>query len=80
MPGGTNRRFTVLLRNSAPADLNNLLGALEVDVVALTEIFVPRGYRAEMGMIDAPLSTIISGAPGESRSTAAQGYRSLRIC
>jgi AraC-like DNA-binding protein len=38
----------------SPADLNNLLGALEVDVVALTEIFVPRGYRAEMGMIDAP--------------------------
>jgi AraC family transcriptional regulator, activator of mtrCDE len=27
---------------------------LEIDVVALTEIFVPRGYRAEMGMIDAP--------------------------
>jgi AraC family transcriptional regulator, activator of mtrCDE len=38
----------------SPADLNNLLGALEIDVVALTEIFVPRGYRAEMGMIDAP--------------------------
>jgi AraC family transcriptional regulator, activator of mtrCDE len=37
-----------------PADLDNLLGALEIDVVALTEIFVPRGYRAEMGMIDAP--------------------------
>jgi hypothetical protein len=38
----------------SPADVNRLLGALEVDVVALTEIFVPRGYRAEMGMIDAP--------------------------
>jgi hypothetical protein len=28
--------------------------ALEIDVVALTEILVPRGHRAEMGMIDAP--------------------------
>src|SRR5262245_46864361 len=36
------------------ADLNNLMRALEIDVVALTEILVPRGHRAEMGMIDAP--------------------------
>jgi AraC family transcriptional activator of mtrCDE len=36
------------------ADLNNLMQALEIDVVALTEILVPRGHRAEMGMIDAP--------------------------
>jgi AraC family transcriptional activator of mtrCDE len=35
-------------------DLNNLMQALEIDVVALTEILVPRGHRAEMGMIDAP--------------------------
>jgi AraC family transcriptional activator of mtrCDE len=38
----------------AAADLNNLMRALEIDVVALTEILVPRGHRAEMGMIDAP--------------------------
>src|SRR5262245_45927177 len=36
------------------ADLNHLMRALEIDVVALTEILVPRGHRAEMGMIDAP--------------------------
>jgi AraC-like DNA-binding protein len=35
-------------------DLNNLMRALEIDVVALTELLVPRGYRAEMGMIDVP--------------------------
>ena len=35
-------------------DLNNLLRALDIDVVALTEILVPKGHRAEMGMIDAP--------------------------
>jgi AraC family transcriptional regulator, activator of mtrCDE len=35
-------------------DLNNLMRALDIDVVALTEILVPRGHRAEMGMIDAP--------------------------
>jgi AraC family transcriptional activator of mtrCDE len=36
------------------ADLDNLMQALEIDVVALTEILVPRGHRVEMGMIDAP--------------------------
>jgi AraC-like DNA-binding protein len=36
------------------ADLNNLMRALEIDVVALTEILVPRGHRVEMGMIDTP--------------------------
>jgi AraC family transcriptional activator of mtrCDE len=36
------------------ADLNNLMQALEIDVVALTEILVPRGHRAEMGMTDTP--------------------------
>jgi AraC family transcriptional activator of mtrCDE len=36
------------------ADLNNLMQALEIDVVALTEILVPRGHRVEMGMIDVP--------------------------
>jgi AraC family transcriptional activator of mtrCDE len=36
------------------ADLNNLMRALEIDVVSLREILVPRGHRAEMGMIDTP--------------------------
>ena len=36
------------------ADLNNLMRALEIDVVALTEILVPLGHRVEMGKIDAP--------------------------
>jgi AraC family transcriptional regulator, activator of mtrCDE len=36
------------------ADLDYLMRALEIDVVALTEILVPRGHRVEMGMIDAP--------------------------
>lgn len=36
------------------ADINNLMRALEIDVVALTEILVPRGHRAEMGMHDVP--------------------------
>jgi AraC family transcriptional activator of mtrCDE len=38
----------------AAADLNNLMRALEIDVVALTEILIPPGYRAEMGAMDAP--------------------------
>src|SRR3546814_7941772 len=38
----------------ATADLNNLMQALELDVVALTEMLIPSGYRAEMGTIDAP--------------------------
>jgi AraC family transcriptional activator of mtrCDE len=38
----------------SPADLNNLMRALEIDVVSLREILVPRGHRAEMGMIDTP--------------------------
>jgi AraC family transcriptional activator of mtrCDE len=36
------------------ADLDNLMRALEIDVVSLREILVPRGHRAEMGMIDVP--------------------------
>ena len=35
-------------------ELNNLMGALEIDVVALTEILIPQGHRVEMGTIDAP--------------------------
>lgn len=38
----------------ASADLNNLMRAVEIDVVALTEMLIPSGYRAEMGTIDAP--------------------------
>lgn len=36
------------------ADLNNLLRALDIDLIALTELLVPKGYRAEMGTFDAP--------------------------
>ncbi|KGM34853.1 AraC family transcriptional regulator [Inquilinus limosus MP06] len=36
------------------ADLNNLMRALEIEVIALTEILIPAGHRAEMGTIDAP--------------------------
>jgi AraC family transcriptional activator of mtrCDE len=36
------------------AELDNLMRALEIDVVALTEILVPRGHRAEMGRHDVP--------------------------
>jgi AraC family transcriptional activator of mtrCDE len=38
----------------ATADLNNLMRALEIDVVALTEMLIPSGHRAEMGTLDAP--------------------------
>jgi AraC family transcriptional activator of mtrCDE len=38
----------------SPSDLDGLVQALTIEVVALTEILVPRGYRAEMGNIDAP--------------------------
>jgi AraC family transcriptional activator of mtrCDE len=36
------------------ADLNNLMRALEIDVVSLREVLVPRGHRVEMGLIDTP--------------------------
>ncbi|HTI88581.1 MAG TPA: AraC family transcriptional regulator [Alphaproteobacteria bacterium] len=36
------------------AELDNLMRALEIDVVALTEILVPRGHRVVMGMHDEP--------------------------
>lgn len=38
----------------ATTDLNNLMQALEIDVIALTEMLIPSGHRAEMGTIDAP--------------------------
>jgi AraC family transcriptional activator of mtrCDE len=45
---------TVSASKLSADDLNNLMRALEIDVVSLREILVPRGYRAEMGMIDTP--------------------------
>ncbi|MCD9106180.1 helix-turn-helix transcriptional regulator [Bradyrhizobium japonicum] len=35
-------------------DLNNLMQALDIDVIAMTEILVPRGHRVEFGTIDVP--------------------------
>jgi AraC family transcriptional activator of mtrCDE len=35
-------------------DLNNLMQALDIDVIALTEILVPHGHRVEFGTIDVP--------------------------
>jgi AraC family transcriptional activator of mtrCDE len=36
------------------SDLNKLMSALDIDVVALTELLVPRGHRLELGNIDVP--------------------------
>jgi len=35
-------------------DLNNLMQALDIDVVALTELLVPPGHRVQFGTIDVP--------------------------
>ncbi|MBR0697385.1 helix-turn-helix transcriptional regulator [Bradyrhizobium lablabi] len=35
-------------------DLNNLMQALDINVIALTELVLPRGHRVEFGMIDVP--------------------------
>ena len=51
---GTDSMIAVSASKLSTADLNNLMRALEIDVVALTEILVPRGHRAEMGIIDTP--------------------------
>jgi AraC family transcriptional regulator, activator of mtrCDE len=50
----TDSMITVSATKLANADLNNLMQALEIDVIALTEMLIPSGYRAEMGTIDAP--------------------------
>ena len=50
----TDSMITASASKLSAADLDNLMRALEIDVVALTEILVPRGHRAEMGMIDLP--------------------------
>lgn len=47
----------------ATADLNNLIRTLEIDVVALTEMLIPPGYRSEMGTMDVPaIHYTISGS------------------
>jgi AraC family transcriptional activator of mtrCDE len=35
-------------------DLNNLMQALDIDLIGLTELLVPHGHRVELGKIDAP--------------------------
>ena len=50
----TDSMIAVSASKLSTADLNNLMQALEIDVVALTEILVPRGHRAEMGKHAAP--------------------------
>src|SRR3546814_13047420 len=59
---GTDSMIAVSASKLATADLNNLMQALELDVVAPTEMLIPSGYRAEMGTIDrAALHYTISG-------------------
>jgi AraC-like DNA-binding protein len=55
---GQGERTDSMIADSASklstADLNSLMRALEIDVIALTEMLIPSGHRAEMGTIDAP--------------------------
>lgn len=55
---GQGERTDSLIADSASklatADLDSLMRALEIDVIALTEMLIPSGHRAEMGTIDAP--------------------------
>jgi hypothetical protein len=50
----TDSMIDVSASKFSTADLNNLMRALEIDVVSLREILVPRGHRVEMEMIDVP--------------------------
>jgi AraC family transcriptional activator of mtrCDE len=50
----TDSLIAVSSSKLSPADLNNFLRALEIDVLSLREVLVPRNHRAEMGMIDTP--------------------------
>jgi AraC family transcriptional activator of mtrCDE len=50
----TDSMIAISASKLSTTDLNNLMRALEIDVVSLREILVPRGHRAEMGMIDTP--------------------------
>jgi AraC family transcriptional activator of mtrCDE len=56
--GRTAERTDSLIAGSSPklfpAELDNLMHALEIDVVSLREMLLPRDHRAEMGMIDTP--------------------------
>ncbi|MGK9171001.1 helix-turn-helix transcriptional regulator [Inquilinus limosus] len=56
--GGQGERPDSMIAASASklstSDLNSLMRALEIDVIALTEMLIPSGHRAEMGTIDAP--------------------------
>ncbi|MGO7762020.1 AraC family transcriptional regulator [Rhizobium ruizarguesonis] len=47
LPAGPNVKLST-------TDLNNLMQTLDIDVIALIEVFVPHGHRVEMGKIDAP--------------------------
>ncbi|MDR6292592.1 AraC family transcriptional activator of mtrCDE [Inquilinus ginsengisoli] len=55
---GRGERTDSMIAGSASklsaADLDNLMRALEIDVIALTEMLIPPDHRAEMGTIDAP--------------------------
>jgi len=46
-PAGSNVKLS-------GTDLDNLMQAIDIDVIALIELLVPRGHRVEMGRIDAP--------------------------
>jgi AraC family transcriptional activator of mtrCDE len=50
----TDSMIAVSASKLSTADLDNLMRALEIDVIALTEMLIPSGHRAEMGTIDAP--------------------------
>jgi AraC family transcriptional activator of mtrCDE len=57
MGGQADRDASILAASGSKlsmAAVNNLMQGLDVDVVALTELLVPRGHRAEMGTIDVP--------------------------
>jgi AraC family transcriptional activator of mtrCDE len=54
-PAGRKRTMiTSSASKLSAADLDNLMRALEIEVVALTEMLIPSGHRVEMGTIDAP--------------------------
>jgi AraC family transcriptional activator of mtrCDE len=46
-PAGSNVKLS-------RTDLDNLMQAIDIDVIALIELLVPCGHRVEMGRIDAP--------------------------
>src|SRR5215510_9825060 len=50
----TDSMIAVSVSKLSSADLNNLIEALEIDVLSLREVLVPRSHRVEMGMIDTP--------------------------